>query len=103
MAKDKNGNYYYINKDDERYKSGILVGLTKGYHHSEETCKKMKESRQRLGCQKGEKNSQYGTCIIHNNIENKRIKKEELEKYLANGWIKGQKLCLYPNYKRNKN
>ena len=40
MAKDKNGNYYYINKDDERYKSGILVGLTKGYHHSEETCKK---------------------------------------------------------------
>ena len=45
MAKDKNGNYYYINKDDERYKSGILVGLTKGYHHSEETCKKMKETR----------------------------------------------------------
>lgn len=44
--------------------------------------------------QQGEKNSQYGTCWIHNNKENKKIKKEELENYINIGWIKGRKIKI---------
>lgn len=40
--------------------------------------------------QKGEKNSNYGTCWITNGEENKKIKKEELEIYLNSGWEKGR-------------
>jgi hypothetical protein len=42
--------------------------------------------------QQGEKNSQYGTCWIHNDKKSISIKKEDLEKYLAEGWIKGRKM-----------
>jgi hypothetical protein len=41
--------------------------------------------------QQGEKNSQFGTCWIHNSIHAKRIKKTELENYLAQGYVKGAK------------
>ena len=45
------------------------------------------------GLQDGEKNSQFGTCWIHNTLkENKKIKKSELSVYVNNGWIKGRKL-----------
>ena len=41
----------------------------------------------------GEKNSQYGTCWIYNSIlkENKKIKKEFLNNWIEQGWIKGRK------------
>ena len=42
--------------------------------------------------QQGEKNSQFGTCWIHNDKENKKVKKEELNKYIDSGWIKGRKM-----------
>jgi hypothetical protein len=44
--------------------------------------------------QKGNGNSQFGTCWIYNLElkQNKSIKKEELNKYLNEGWIKGRKL-----------
>lgn len=40
----------------------------------------------------GVQNSQYGTCWIYNINEDKsiKIKKEELDNYLNNGWIKGR-------------
>jgi len=40
----------------------------------------------------GEKNSQYGTCWIIKDGVNKKIKKEEIENYLKDGWIKGRKI-----------
>jgi hypothetical protein len=40
--------------------------------------------------QKGEKNSQYGTCWIHRNLEKKKIKIDELSTYIAQGWTKGR-------------
>ena len=40
----------------------------------------------------GEKNSQYGTCWITNGEIKKKIKKEELVKYISNGWRKGRKI-----------
>jgi hypothetical protein len=40
--------------------------------------------------QHGDKNSQYGTCWITNDQENKKIKKEELDKYVQLGYYKGR-------------
>jgi len=39
--------------------------------------------------QTGKGNSQYGTCWITKNKKNKKIKKEELQRWLDNGWNKG--------------
>jgi group I intron endonuclease len=57
-------------------------------HHTE-------ESKEKIGLinsikQKGEKNSQYGTCWITNNKENKKIKKEDINIYINCGWILGR-------------
>jgi hypothetical protein len=40
--------------------------------------------------QQGTKNSQYGTCWITNGIENKKIKKEELDNWFELGYYKGR-------------
>jgi hypothetical protein len=63
-----------------------------GKSHSEKTKLKMSESHK--GKHEGVKNSQYGTCWIHNLElkESKRIKKEELYDYISVGWIKGRKM-----------
>ena len=54
----------------------------------------MHETHLKNNHQQGEKNSQFGTCWIHNNNENKKIKKEQLKEYISNGWIKGRKMKL---------
>ena len=65
--------------------SGVRFNET----HSEETKQKMSEKRKGLGT--GESNSQYGTCWITKDGVNKKIKKEDLETYLNEGWVKGRK------------
>ena len=60
-----------------------------GRKHSDETKNKMSVSSKGQGV--GEKNSQYGTCWITKDGTNKKIKKEELEIYLNEGWVKGRK------------
>ena len=94
LVKDKNNKYFYVNKDDENYLNGKLKFMIdwKGRHHKEETKQKMHNTFLKNNHQQGEKNSQYGTCWIHNNSENKKIKKEQLEEYMSNGWIKGRKM-----------
>lgn len=54
------------------------------------------ESKRKIGLtnsirQAGEKNSQFGTCWITNGELNKKIKCEELSKYLELDWLKGRK------------
>jgi hypothetical protein len=61
-----------------------------GKKHSEET--KIKMSKSKIGTGLGENNSQFGTCWITKNGINKKIKKEELNAYLQQGWIKGRKI-----------
>lgn len=58
--------------------------------HSEETKKKMGGKSH----QKGSGNSQFGSCWIHNEElkESKKVKKEELQIWLDEGWIKGRKI-----------
>lgn len=91
-VKDINNNTLKVSIYDSRYLSGELIPLWKNKHHTEETKRKYKETFKNINHQQGEKNSQYGTCWIHNNIENKKIKKEELNIYINNGWIKGRKM-----------
>ena len=124
ICKDKNNNYYSIFDDDIRYKSGELVAYSKGlilvkdkndkillvdkederYKNSELKCfwvgrKHKDETKEKIGLknsikQKGNKNSQFGTCWIISEIEKKckKINKNELENYTKNGWIKGRKM-----------
>ena len=41
---------------------------------------------------KGVNNSQFGTCWIYNDNESKKIKKEDLDSFINNGWNRGRKL-----------
>ena len=63
-----------------------------GKFHSEET--KRKISRANSIHQQGEKNSQFGTMwIYHSELKiSRKIKKEELNLFLSQGWIKGRKM-----------
>ena len=63
-----------------------------GKKHSEKTKEKMRYSHS--GQHEGNKNSQFGTCWITKENENKKIKKEELDSYLKKGWSKGRKMVL---------
>lgn len=60
----------------------------RGRCHSEETLDKMRMSHK--GKHVGEKNSQFGTCWVTNGTPIK-IKKEELDAYLATGYRRGRK------------
>lgn len=44
--------------------------------------------------QKGEKNSQFGTCWIFKDNQNKKINLLELDIYFSQGWIKGRKMKI---------
>ena len=76
----------------KQYIDGVRFGF-KGIRfnksHSEETKKIMSEKRKGTGT--GESNSQYGTCWVTKNGTDKKIKKENLEIYLNEGWVKGRK------------
>ncbi len=62
----------------------------KGKKHAEEVKRLMSESSKGKGS--GKENSQYGTCWITMDGENKKIKKEELDTYTQQGWEKGRRL-----------
>ena len=71
-----------------RYASGA-EGTFKGKTHTDETKRKMSNAKKGKGT--GSNNSQFGTCWITRNSENKKIKKTELEEYIRLGWNKGRK------------
>ena len=92
LTKDKFGNVFFVDKNDERYISGELVHYWKGRIHTQDTKEKIKNTMKQNNHQKGEKNSQYGTCWVYNDFGNKKIKKECLDQYISNGWNKGRKM-----------
>jgi GIY-YIG catalytic domain len=75
-------------KGIETIKERYPEGTWKGRKHKLETIEQMKLSA--VGKHVGEKNSQYGTCWITNGTENKKIKKEELDKWTFLGYNKGR-------------
>jgi len=75
--------------NDKNYKEKITNHLSQiwpGRKHSDESRKKMSLSAQ--GKQDGEKNSQFGTMWITNEIEDKKVKKTDS---IPSGWRKGRK------------
>lgn len=56
-----------------------------GKKHSEKTRLKLQKSKN-----KGKQNSQYGTCWITNGVENKKIHKEDLDIWIAQGYYRGR-------------
>ena len=71
------------NHESGKMRYDTFVGRT----HSEETKEKMRKPKNL-----GESNSQFGTCWICNGDEAKKIKKEELQSWIEQGWSKGRKL-----------
>jgi hypothetical protein len=91
-CKDENNVTYFVDKNDKRLKSGILMPCFTNRNHSNETKNKIGLANSKK--QKGTLNSQFGTCWITNGIENKKIKKDDLDNYLKSGWTKGRKMGL---------
>jgi len=79
---------------DGQLKVGFNYNTFEGKKHSDESIEKMKLTHKLNNHQQGEKNSNYGKCWIYNNElkQNKKIKKEELENYLIQGWSSGRKM-----------
>ena len=88
-------NQRYLDMCSDNFKRAHAEGKIKydtfkGRTHSDETKQKMSETKRGTG--KGKNNSQYGTCWINKDGENKKIKKSDLEAYLITGWVKGRKM-----------
>jgi hypothetical protein len=91
-------------KNDVQFKQKIKQGLKKHYEthdgafknkvHSKETKEKMSKTRKEKELALGEKNSQFGTCWIIKDGESKKIKKEDIEFYIKQGWEKGRKIKI---------
>jgi len=90
-VKDKDGNIFSVSTTDPRYLSGELCQYNKGIKLNRTQEMKDKIGKINSIKQQGTGNSQYGTCWIHNNNDTKKIKKEELEQFIKDGWIKGAK------------
>jgi hypothetical protein len=89
LCKNKDGKVFWVDKNDKRYLNGQLVLFWINKKHSDETKKKigLKNSIK----QKGSRNSQYGTCWITNEKENKKMCKGNLVPY---GWKLGRKIKI---------
>jgi len=85
---------------DEQYRKRVSSGVAEHYRkhgsvwlgriHKEAT--KVKIGQANSVAQKGERNSQFGTCWIHRNGKNKKVPKGELPVYIEQGWTAGRKL-----------
>ena len=81
---------FRVSVDDKRIKTGELIPFWLGKKHNENT-------KQKIGAansihQLGEKNSQYGTCWVMRDGISKKIKKEQIDLYIADGWESGRKM-----------
>lgn len=79
MVEDKDGNYYQVSTEDERYLSGELSCYWLGKKHTEETKKKIT----------------LRTCWITNGIENDKIKSDDK---IKSGWRLGRTVNKNINY-----
>lgn len=87
---------FYANNPDRKK---ILVKRLMEIQPSFAGKKHTKETKEKIGMknsinQRGTNNSQYGTCWIYciDRQKSIKIKKNELKKYIDNGWIKGRKM-----------
>jgi hypothetical protein len=68
------------------------VALAKA--NAPEAMQKRKATYDAIGHQRGDKNSQHGTCWIHSNTEKRSMKiaKSDLDSHLTAGWLVGRKM-----------
>ena len=105
LVKDKLGKCYNVNRDDPRYLSGEFILFWLGRKKSEASIEKNRkhkhsiEAKNKIGeknsiNQIGKNNSHFGNCWIHHLDlkQSKSIKKEQIDQYLTEGWIKGRKI-----------
>jgi len=78
-------NFYKNNPE-----KAIINYSWKDKKHKQETIEKMKLSHKNK--HNGSNNSQYGTCWIYKDNINKKIKKEDLDLWLQQGWFKGRNI-----------
>ena len=83
VVKDKLGKIYCVNKTDERYLSGELVPIWNGKRHREESKEKIRNTMT-------PKDSKNPRIWVSKDGQFKYLRKELLEEYLNNGWIKGR-------------
>ena len=62
----------------------------KDKNHTDETKQKMSATHKANGFGRGDRNSQYGTCWVHNGTETKKIDLDKLEHYILEGWMRGR-------------
>jgi hypothetical protein len=78
----------FIKKQRENWKNISIHTGFKDKKHSEEAKKNIGKGNSLS--QKGEKNSQFGTCWITNGINNMKIPKDELNLWLQENWKRGR-------------
>ena len=91
LVKDNKGNFFQVRNDDERLLNGELMLFWKNRKHTQETKNKISDTFRKNKHQQGEKNSQYGTCWVMKDGISKKIKKDDLDTYITDGWVKGRK------------
>ena len=90
----------FSKKLSDAYKKQLLEGKREkkyfydwnGKTHTDETKQKLSEKKKGTGV--GVTNSQYGTCWITKNNENKKIKKTDINQYLYDGWVRGRNTSI---------
>ena len=83
VVKDKLGKIYCVDKTDERYLSGDLISIWSGKRHREESKEKIRNTMT-------PKDSKNPRVWVSKDGQFKYLRKELLEEYLNNGWIKGR-------------
>lgn len=93
LFEDKSSDWY--KERCKKVSNGLLLyystnlGHFTGLKHTNETKRKIAEKNKHLT---GDRNSQFGTCWVHIGTRNKKIKKEDIQKYISQGWLKGRKI-----------
>ncbi len=76
-----------------RFAEGAVNGFAEKSHSVDSKKKISQGSLKRIG----KKNGSYGTCWVTNGLENRKIKKEELDSWLELGYNKGRKMPVSSN------
>ena len=75
------------------HRDTMIEGIKKvsEFAKSDKAKEKKKETFRKNEHQQGSKNSQYGTCWVYNSQICKKVKLEDVNKFLQNGFFKGRK------------
>lgn len=91
MNKDGKNKMVPLNEINKYLESGWVLGIILSEETRKNRSKKLYEFNKAHGGCKGERNPAYGKKLMNNGIINKRIKIEEVNNYLNNGWVLGDK------------